>query len=237
MPFWWFKRGTAVQQVMDTSQNDFQLLNHNLKISFTKVRSDMQALRDWISQMQTNQSFNQQKINQLESRIDEMGEVISYLQTSLRSIREKQKLNEYTSETIPPKQPIHPTSFITAEKPPIPFQPLPKAEPTELKLQEELTETQAVFLLRLAALLKESGQEWIPIKNLASELYPSKDYAAVRSTVSEYLTLLEELGFTKKKRKGKHTFVTLSEQGKKQTEGLKVANSAESTTKKKDKKF
>jgi len=87
-------------------------------------------------------------------------------------------------------------------------------EATELQISnitmkhfENLTEKQKEFCLILAALHSESPNEWVSFKTLAGELYPNQDYNKVRSTISEYTSLLEELGFVKKRKKGGKAYV------------------------------
>lgn len=72
---------------------------------------------------------------------------------------------------------------------------------------ETLTESQQKLCWKLAALQKEMPDQWISLKYLAQELYPDKEYGAIRSTLSQFVTALEEMGFVKRKRKGKQAYV------------------------------
>lgn len=72
---------------------------------------------------------------------------------------------------------------------------------------DNLTEKQKEFCRILAALHSESPNRWVSFKFLAEELYPNYDYNKVRSTISEYTSLLEELGFVKKRIKGNKGYV------------------------------
>ncbi len=74
-------------------------------------------------------------------------------------------------------------------------------------LWDNLTETQQKLCWKLAALQKEMPKQWISLKYLAQELYPDKDYASIRSTLSQFIANLEELGLVKRKRKGKQAYV------------------------------
>lgn len=85
-----------------------------------------------------------------------------------------------------------------------------------------LTEMQQQICWKLAALQKESPNKWISFKVLAGELYPNKDYGVVRSTVSEYITLLEEMGYVQKKRRGRQTYVTTTEKNPHYKEVMQV---------------
>ena len=68
-------------------------------------------------------------------------------------------------------------------------------------LWDSLTETQQKLCWKLAALQKEMPDQWISLKYLAQELYPDKEYGAIRSTLSQFVTALEEMGFVKEREK------------------------------------
>lgn len=85
------------------------------------------------------------------------------------------------------------------------------AKNIELREIENLTDQQKAFCQILAALHSESPDEWISFKALAEDLYPSTDYNKIRSTISEYTSLLEELGFVKKRMKGNKAYVKTTE--------------------------
>lgn len=72
---------------------------------------------------------------------------------------------------------------------------------------ETLTESQQKLCWKLAALQKEMPDQWISLKYLAQELYPDKEYGAIRSTLSQFVSALEEMGFVKRKRKGKQAYI------------------------------
>ena len=71
----------------------------------------------------------------------------------------------------------------------------------------ELTETQQKLCWKIAVLQKELPNEWLSLKYLAQEMYPDRDYASVRSTVSQFIAQLEDLGFVKRRRKGRQAYV------------------------------
>ena len=79
---------------------------------------------------------------------------------------------------------------------------------------DDLTETQKAIFFRLGVFQRESGQEWTALKTLATDLYPGKSYDKVRSTVSEYIGILVDAGLIHKLRKGKQTYLAITEKGK-----------------------
>lgn len=72
---------------------------------------------------------------------------------------------------------------------------------------DTLTETQQKLCWLVARLQNEMPNQWISLKYLAQEIYPEKDYNKVRSTLSAYINILEELGYIERKRNGKQTYV------------------------------
>ena len=63
-------------------------------------------------------------------------------------------------------------------------------------------------------MLKEEGVEWIPMKDLTLDLYPSTKYEDVKSMISSYTDLFLNFGLVNKKRKGKETLLSLTEKSK-----------------------
>lgn len=74
-------------------------------------------------------------------------------------------------------------------------------------LLDELTHTQRVLCWKTFRLQKENPGKWLTIKRIASEVYPEKGYSQVRTTVSDYLALLEEFDLIERTRKGKQAYV------------------------------
>ena len=86
---------------------------------------------------------------------------------------------------------------------------LPEKE--DAKVWDTLTDTQQQICWKLASLQKETPDKWISQKYLAQEIYPERDYNQVRSALSQYISVLEDLGIVVRKRKGKHAFVLSTE--------------------------
>jgi len=82
--------------------------------------------------------------------------------------------------------------------------------PSEEDGQEDnnhLTEISQKICMILAALHKENPKRAIPLKILAEEMYPNKKYAVIRSTISQYTTTLEKLGYITKKKRGRQVYL------------------------------
>lgn len=80
---------------------------------------------------------------------------------------------------------------------------------SDLELDEEnnLTEISQKICMILAALSKENSEKFIPLKILAEEMYPDKKYQTIRSTISQYTTELEKLGYIQKKKRGRQVYL------------------------------
>jgi len=66
----------------------------------------------------------------------------------------------------------------------------------------------------LNSLQKENGGSWVPMRKLAEESYPQKEYKDSRSHVSQLISKLELDGFITKKRMGKYVYVHLNKEKK-----------------------
>lgn len=166
-------------------------MNENLKESFSRIRTDIEAVKGWLEYFQTKQQENDGHVKEIQERLEEIGEVVSYIGEAPQIEILKEDQNEKTPTELDSELP-------TFDKG---------------RLVEGLTETQRSIFLRLGTLLQESGQQWISIKGLAHELYPDRPYDQVRSTLSEYLSILIESGLVHKKRVGKINYITISEMG------------------------
>ena len=179
---WFTKKGGILQH----SLNHFGHINSNLKESFARIKGDMQAIRDWLAYFKDREKDHEQRLKNIESRIEEIGEVLVYMQ-------EDSPATEEQDEII----------FVDEQDEKMP----------RTKVLDDLTDTQKSMFYRLGTLLYESSQQWITTKALAQELYHDKPYDKVRSTISEYISILVESGLVKKKRKGKLTYLSVTEKG------------------------
>ena len=91
-----------------------------------------------------------------------------------------------------------------------------ETEEVESKIYR-LTDKQQVIFNELVAMQSESGSKWIPLKELAEHVYPRKEYKGVRSTISEYTSVLEEQGLIEKKSNRKRSYVRINKKGLKYT--------------------
>jgi len=104
---------------------------------------------------------------------------------------------------------------------------VPEPEYPETSELDALTETQQKILWKLMALQNENPGEWFSLKYLAQEVYPDRSYNSVRSALSQFISNLEEMGYVKRKRRGKQAYVFLARRPtikKKSKASIKVRN-------------
>ena len=172
-------------------------ISSNLRHSFIRIKSDIKVVRDWLSFFKTKNEEYETRFKNVESRIDELGQVITYL-TQKDQIYEQQGQKAQKPSKEKPYYDIGASS-------------LPHL--AEKTLIDDLTETQKIMFFRLGAFQRESGQQWTSLKVLAQDLYPGKSYDKVRSTVSEYIGILVDAGLIHKMRKGKQTYIAITQKG------------------------
>lgn len=98
----------------------------------------------------------------------------------------------------------------------------PKVEQTKQKTKKiqkqhthltTLTEAQRKLYGEIIGLHLESGSEWISLTDLAKQVYPGREYNKIRSTLSEFTSILEESGLLNKKIQRKKAFVKATDKG------------------------
>ncbi|MDP4012713.1 MAG: hypothetical protein Q8R00_03865 [Candidatus Nanoarchaeia archaeon] len=188
------------------------VIDRNIFNSFSAVKEDFRSIKRWIEHFDEIDKKHDIEIYELKGEL-------RYLRTTLREVRDQQEeLRSSRLHESPPRyyeahqqkrQPIV-EDIVEAEE----FEIVPQVQ-TPVKVDmDQFTDTQKAIFSRLGIIQKESSQPWIPLKHLAHEVYPEKEYNDVRSTLSEYMGLLSDAGLIKRTRKGKQTFVSVSEKGK-----------------------
>ncbi|GEM_PF-1325445 len=177
-------------------------ISANLKDSFIRVKADIKVVRDWLSFFKDKDGEYNRRFDNIESRMEEMSQVVAYLAERDQELPKKQPQRQVQGpHTV--EQPYYDT----------PLEVIPVSSSSHAPL-EDLTETQRAIFFRLGAFQRESGQDFVPLKALALDIYPGKSYGKVRSTVSEYVGILVDMGMIKKIRKGKQTYIGITDKGK-----------------------
>ena len=76
-----------------------------------------------------------------------------------------------------------------------------------------LTDGQKRLFAEIIGLHIETGSEWIALVEVAKQAPPGKEYKRVRSTLSEFTSVLEEAGLLNKKIQRKKAFVKVTNKG------------------------
>lgn len=153
-------------------------LNKSVHQSFTNLRNDMEHVSKLLHHFDNKHKEHDNNFKSLIKRLEDIESIIKESKVPVSAEEEKENLELSKEE-----------------------------QPIEDPLWESLTETQQKLCWKLAALQKEMPNQWISLKYLAQELYPDKEYSTVRSTLSQFITALEEMGIVKRKRKGKQAYV------------------------------
>ncbi|MFH0752839.1 MAG: hypothetical protein V1914_04575 [archaeon] len=169
-------------------------IHSRLDESFAKIREDMEKVSSWINHFhgkhgdhEKNFESHNKKFENVSSRLSQVEFALAELQTVILNSQEPAKKEE---------------KIIVSED----FRE--DDSEGEASAWMELTETQQKLCGVIAALQKEMPNEWISLKNLAQEMYPEKEYSSVRSTICQFVSQLEEMGFVKRRRKGRQTYVS-----------------------------
>lgn len=189
MLFRFFKRG--IEKHVEQKLSD---VHKNLSDSFTKVKLDINylirkiiVLEENLKQIQTHRNRTlgyDERLEAIENQLEEITKIISY--SKLKDREGGKKLSQNLS-----KIDIESTS----------------------KILNGLTDTQKKIFINLFQLQKQLKVKSLSTKSLASTLYAEKEYPSIRSTISEYLTTLYELGLIYKRRKGKDLHIGVTDQG------------------------
>jgi hypothetical protein len=154
----------------------------SVKSSFTNIKEDMSQVTTWISHFKGKHETHDSSFSEVLERLESI----------------EQRLKVFEGNITAPKAP--------KEKVP------DKIDTTSSILDkwDELTPMQKSLCIKIYHLQKEKPKSWISLKEVASELYPHKEYSKVRTTISDYVSLLEAFGFVKRKRKGRQAYIKLN---------------------------
>jgi hypothetical protein len=162
--------------------DEIKHIHSKVDTAFLKIKDDMNSVGKWIHHFNTKHD-DHEKVSHLLSR------KIQKLELRLAAIE--------SGEVAEPETIIE-NSIL--------------AEPEiQITTWDSLTETHQKICWQLASIQKELPNQWVSLKYLAQEMYPDKLYNQVRSTLSQYVASLEELGYVKRVRKGKQAYIFSTE--------------------------
>jgi len=167
------------------THNTFNSLHKTLQTSFSNIKRDMGLINSWTDH------FKERHVEH-DTRFE-------YLFKKLEKIEQRLDSSESVSQSYSePNQESY-------------NEPVEEVEPMETpdSMWDLLTPTQQKICWKLASLHKEMPGQWIPLKYLAQEMYPEKEYSKIRSAISQFVSNLEKSGYVKRKRRGKQAYVML----------------------------
>jgi len=186
-----------------------------IKNSFGNIKHDMNHISNWIGHFKTKHEEHNNNHEELIRRIEILEKrlaTVDVIEEQEESEKEfSSPLDEIEEERQDNEKPLFPSSQ-----------------------WDELTDTQKQVCWFLAKLKKEAPKGWVSLKSLASEMYPEKEYHKIRSAVSQFVSVLEEQGFVKRKRVGKQAYILLGNTFKNQKKE-KIHNKKENKKAKKAK--
>lgn len=177
----------------DSLDSKISTINENISSSFKKVKEDIQSIGKWIQHFEKNDQKQEDEFSNLKSEIRYLRALLKERHPVVENVREIVKKEPVIEDVVEDN-----------------FE-----QDSSINPLEHFTDTQKAIFSRLGVIQKEGSQSWIPLKQIAQEIYPDKQYDDVRSTISEYMGLLSDAGLVKRVRKGKQTFVSISEKGSK----------------------
>lgn len=183
--FGWFKKeGKKIEE-----------LESSLKNSFQNMRSDMSHVSQWISHFKTKHDEHSKNIESLHLRLAALESLLETKQAVLGVKSEKVRVQEELEEEE--ENDLSKNTLESSVSPPTQGQ------------WDELTPTLKIVCNKLAGLKKESPRGWVSMKSITREMYPKRDYGAMRSTMSQFISTLEVHGFVERKRVGKQAYIYL----------------------------
>lgn len=165
-------------------------LHINLNHSFSKIKEDILNIHNHLQNKEKRLLELEGKIYSLEDRLDYLFQ---------------KKSQQITSNNV--------ENFIEE------IEETDNAEIIELNLMN-LTFTQKSFLKNIYEIKTKHSRDLVTPKSLAGYIYPGRRYESVRTTLSEYLNILFELGLIKKERMGRRLIITLTKKGEELSKGI-----------------
>jgi len=193
MVFWIFGRKES------DAEDRFQRLHETLKLTFSNIREDIDRLHKWTENTHENTQDHRLKLREHE----------------LRLLKIENQLNSIVSTMLLREQ--APTPLIEEKRNFRLQEELPLEEgPERVKKSEifsALTKTQLDLFKTIYQIQKQANSNKVSLRSIANLHYAGKPYNSVRSTISDYLTILHTWGLIKKQRVGKESFVAITKNG------------------------
>ena len=151
-----------------------------IKNSFQNIKQDMSEVTKWIHHFHGITGNHQSEIKKILERLEQIEQKL--VSSDFSSEEEKKILKSESSEALTER---------------------------DYKTWEQLTNAQqklAWILLRIDA---EDPEAWLSLNRVAEEAYSGQEYGSVRSTITQYLGILEDFQYVERKRTGNQSLVRI----------------------------
>jgi len=184
---WLFKRGI---------DKKFNEVNHSIKNSFFNIKEDLGNVTNWINHFKDKHEAHEETISNHSEELNLLKEKVEKLESLITEnfVFDEEKLIEENEKN-------EEKEFLKIEK------EEPSLPKIEIKFQLPPAQSKVCWIL--ARLQQENPEKWVSLKELASEVYPDKDYTKSRSAISQLVNILEAEGYIIKKRVRKSIYVYL----------------------------
>ena len=154
-------------------QKQLQIMDKSLRISFTNLKVDIS---------------NHAKSVELQNiKITEQDRLVRQLMNEMALLKE-QRHSIKTEPQTPTEQRVFGERSVSSVG----------CSESVLRTPNSLTPLHLELLRKLMLLQVENGSRGITIRELASEVYPDREYASIKSTLSEYIKALHHAGLVEK---------------------------------------
>jgi hypothetical protein len=160
-------------KVLTDIQKQLQRMDKALRISFINLKVDI--------------SSHTKSLELLDSKIKEQDKLINQLMTEMSMLKEQKHTIKTESQQQTEQGGFGERSVSSVE-----------CSESVLRTPNSLTPLHLELLRKLMLLQVESGSRGITMRELANEVYPDREYASIKSTLSEYIKELHQSGLVEK---------------------------------------
>lgn len=167
--------------LMQRIQKRLQQMDFALKSSFTNIKKDISSHEGSLASINTKLTEQEKLIQQLIAEMD-------LVQKKNRaSILPSEDTTSHNNQRVFGERSVEST----------------ERSETVRRTPNSLSALHLEILKRIMLLQMETGKRCITMKELAAEIYPTKEYSKIKSTMSEYIKSLHQSGLVEKVQKEK----------------------------------
>jgi hypothetical protein len=179
----------------DGQNSEIKNLNKKLSSSFSNIKTDMNNLAGWVDVLDQKDKGQEEILKKVLSRLDKIENLLEHQTYEEEILEEPEEIVEEEHEEIEESTPAASVKGL-------------------LSAYNSLTDTQKKLFKELYRQQSEKGGRWISQIEFALEVYPDRSYSAVRTTLSDYLSVLEDMGLIKRKRMNRKVSISVTQLAK-----------------------